>query len=45
MRKSRFTDEQIVASYRLGVRRLHLTSLFRLSDLSPQIVRAILNGQ
>ena len=30
---------------RLGVARLHLTSLFRLSYLSPQIVRAILNGQ
>jgi hypothetical protein len=24
---------------------LHLTSLFRLSYLSPQIIRAILNGQ
>ena len=27
----------------LGVSRLHLTSLFRLSYLSPQIIRAILN--
>ncbi len=39
-------DDSIDAmASRLGVRRLHLTSLFRLSYLSPQIVRAILNGE
>ena len=39
-------DDSIDAmASRLGVTRLHLTSLFRLSYLAPQIIRAILNGQ
>ena len=39
-------DDSIDAmASRLGVSRLHLTSLFRLSYLSPQIIRAILDGQ